>query len=407
MPVYKYEAKSFSGKISKGVLEGTNESDVRHQLRSKKLIPVKVEVGQVVEEISAAKKAIRISIGKARIKDIQIFTRQFSVLISAGIPLVQSLEVLSKSSLGKPIKMALSKIVVDISEGKKLGDAFNAHPNVFNNFYVSMLIAGEEGGILDKVLNQMAIHIEKSVRLRAKMKAAATYPVVVLLISVAVIIGLLVYVVPSFVGMFQSSGQSLPALTQMVISMSEFVTEEWSAMLLAIVGLGLFSRIYIHTTNGRIYFDTVVLKTPVFGNFIIKSAMAKFARTLSSLLSAGVPILDSLDIAANTSGNSLVERALMKSKTAVAKGEQVSTSLAKTPFIPQMVIQMMAVGEQTGALDEMLDKVAEFYENEVDAAVSAIMSLMEPVMIVFLGGIVAFFVIAMYLPIFNMAGTIG
>ena len=406
MPTYKYEAKTFSGKVSRGILVGDNEVDIRHQLRGKKLIPIKVELGHGKTSTSK-KKTLKIRVGRVRMKDLQIFTRQFSVLIASGIPLVQALDVLSKSPLGKPLKMALGQIVIDLSEGKKLGEAFKAHPNVFNNFYVNMLIAGEEGGILEKVLREMATHIEKSVKLQAKIKSAATYPVVVLFISVAVIVGLLVYVVPKFVSMFQSSGQVLPYLTQLVITMSEFVTDEWSKILFVIISVGFFSRIYVHTPGGRNYFDRVLLKLPVFGNFIVKSSMAKFSRTLSSLLSAGVPILDSLDIAANTSGNSLLEKALLDSKAAVSKGEQMSTSLAKTPFIPQMVIQMMAVGEQTGALDEMLDKVAEFYENEVDAAVNAIMGLMEPAMIVFLGGIIAFFVIAMYLPIFNMAGTIG
>ena len=405
MPTYKYEAKSFSGKVSRGILQGDNEVDVRHQLRGEKLIPIKVEIGRAVA--GSSKNILKVRVGRARPKDLQILTRQLSVLISSGVPLVQALEVLSRSPLGKPIKMALERIVIDISEGRKLGESFKAHPNVFSSFYVNMLIAGEEGGILDKVLAQMAVHIEKSVKLRAKVKAAATYPIVVLFISISVITGLLVYVVPKFVGMFQSSGQVLPPMTQLVITMSEFVIQEWSTLLIIIFGLGLSFRIYINTSGGRTSFDRILLIVPVFGSFIIKTSMAKFSRTLSSLLSAGVPILDSLDIAANTSGNSLVEKAIVNAKEAVSKGEQISTSLARTPFIPQMVIQMMAVGEQTGALDDMLDKVAEFYENEVEAAVSAIVSLMEPVMIVFLGGIIAFFVIAMYLPIFNMAGTIG
>ena len=407
MPTYKYEARTFSGKISKGIIEGKNESDVRYRLRAKKLIPIKVGIGYAVTTTSSPKSAAKVRVGKVKTKDLQVFTRQLSVLISSGVPLVQSLEVLSKSPFGKPLRLALKKIVIDISEGKKLGEAFKIHPNVFDNFYVNMLMAGEEGGILDKVLAQMAVHIEKSVKLQAKIKGAAAYPVVVLFISMAVIIGLLVYVVPKFVNMFESSGQTLPYLTTLVITMSDFIIQEWFSLIFITIGLGISSRIYIHTDGGQTIFDRILLRLPVFGNFIIKSSMAKFSRTLASLLSAGVPILDSLDIAANTSGNSLVEKALMNTKEAVTKGDQISTSLAKAPFIPQMVIQMMAVGEQTGALDEMLNKVAEFYEDEVDVAVNAIMSLMEPIMIVFLGGIVAFFVIAMYLPIFNMAGTIG
>ena len=407
MPTYKYEAKTFSGKVSRGLLEGDNEVDVRHKLRGKKLIPIKVEVGQGKITNTSQKKVPKIRLGKARTKDLQIFTRQFSVLIASGVPLVQALDVLSKSPLGKPIKMALSKIVIDISEGKKLGEAFKDHPNVFNKFYINMLIAGEEGGILDKVLSDMAIHIEKTVKLQSKIKSASVYPIAVTVIAIAIVAGLLVYVVPTFVSMFKTSGQDLPAITQLVITMSNFVINNWPMIIITTILLGFLFKIYAKTPGGQNNFDKILIRLPVFSNLIIKSSMAKFSRTLSSLLSAGVPILNSLDIAANTSGNSLVAKALMDSKIAVAKGEQMSTSLAKATFIPQMVIQMIAVGEQTGSLDEMLDKVAEFYENEVEAAVNAIMSLMEPLLIIFLGGIIAFFLVAMYMPIFNMAGTLG
>ena len=410
MPTFKYHAKSFSGKISQGLVEAENESEARMKIRTKKLIPVKVTIGYATrnssKEEAIKSKGMTLRFSKVKTKDLQIFTRQLSVLITSGIPLLQALETLSQSKRGYVLDGALKQIVADISGGKKLGEAFRAHPNVFNNFYVNMLVAGEEGGILDKVLLRMSMHIEKTAKLQRKIKGAAVYPVVVLFISLAVIAGLLVFVIPKFVTMFEGSGMDLPYLTQMTIAMSEFVRTEWHILLFCLIGFGVSSRIYVHTKEGKDRFHGMLVRAPVFGNFIVKSSMAKFSRTLSSLLSAGVPIIDALTIASSTVGNSVITRILEEGKVAVAKGKQLSQSLGKTKIIPHMVVQMIAVGEGTGALDEMLSKVADFYEDEVDTAVSSITSLMEPVLIIFLGGIIAFFVIAMYLPIFNMAGAV-
>lgn len=402
MPTFSYQAKSFNGKVSQGTIEANNEAEARIKLRARKLIPLKVITGSVVT--SSNRAPAKVSRVRVKSKDLQVFTRQLSVLISSGVPLIQALEVLSQSPRGKGLDHALKKIVNDIAEGKKLGTAFKAHPNVFSKFYINMLIAGEEGGVLDQVLMRLAEYIEKSVKLQSKIKGAMSYPIVVLVIALCVVVGLLVFVIPQFVSIFESSGMEIPALTQMMINMSQFVRQKWYILIGASVAIFTSIRAFVTSPGGRRQLDEALVRIPVFGEFIVKSSMAKFSRTLSTLLGAGVSIMEALTIAANTSGNSIIENALLKSKASVSQGKLLSVPLAQEKFIPHMVTQMIAVGEQTGALDEMLSKVADFYEDEVDVAVGSITSLMEPIMIVILGGIVAFFVIGMYLPIFNMAG---
>lgn len=406
MPTYSYQAKTFQGKIINGSIDADNESEARVKIRAKKLIPVKIGVGGFAAK--PVKQTLgRITSGRAKSKDLQVFTRQLSVLISSGVPLVQALEVLSQSPRGKALDTALERIVADISEGKKLGTSFATHPGVFNKFYVNMLIAGEEGGVLDQVLKRLAEYIEKSVKLQRKIRGAMTYPVVVLFISLCVVMGLLLFVIPKFVEIFKDSGQQVPPLTLFVIDLSNFVVNYWYVIIGGIIAAISFVRTYYNTAQGREVIDKQLIRVPVFGDFIIKSSMAKFSRTLATLLTAGVSIMDALEISAHTSGNSLIEKALLNSRSSVARGKLLSLPLAQETFIPHMVTQMIAVGEQTGALDEMLNKVADFYEDEVEVAVSSITSLMEPLMIVVLGGIIAFFVVAMYLPIFNMAGNVG
>jgi type IV pilus assembly protein PilC len=404
MPTYGYKAKAFNGKVVQGSIEASSEAEARIKLRAKKLIPIKVGAGSMARASSSS--SAKVARAKAKPKDLQVFTRQLSVLIQSGVPLVQALEVLAQSPRGKALDAALKKIVQDISEGKKLGDAFKAHPNVFSKFYINMLIAGEEGGVLDQVLNRLAAYIEKSVKLNGKIKGAMSYPIIVLIIALAVVTGLLVFVIPKFVEIFESSGQQIPALTRLCMDMSDYVRNKWYIIIGGVVGIVVLFRTWVNSPAGRNQFDNILIRTPVFGEFVIKSAMARFSRTLATLLAAGVSIMEALTISANTCGNSLLEKALLKSKASVAKGKLLSVPLAQETFIPHMVVQMIAVGEQTGALDGMLDKVADFYEDEVDVAVNSITSLMEPMMIVVLGGIVAFFVIAMYLPIFNMAGGV-
>lgn len=404
MPAYSYQAKSFSGKKSSGIIEAESEAEARVKLRAKKLIPLKIVVGAGGSQKSTSVK--KQSGGKVKSKDLQVFTRQLSVLISSGVPLIQALDVLSQSPRGKGLDTALKEVVKDINEGKKLGTAFAAHPRTFDKFYVNMLVAGEEGGVLDTVLLRLAEYIEKAVKLNGKIKGAMSYPLVVLAISLLVVSGLLVFVIPSFVQIFNGSGMELPALTKMVMNLSDFFVAYWYLLGIFAVGVVMGIRSFYGTPSGKVTIDNILIRIPVFGDFYIKSGMARFSRTLSTMLTAGVSIMEALDIAAYTSGNSLVESALLRAKVAVSKGKLLSMPLANESFMPHMVVQMIAVGEQTGALDEMLDKVADFYEDEVDVAVNSITSLIEPFMIVTLGGIVAFFVIAMYLPIFKMASGV-
>ena len=409
MPTYSYQAKSFSGKKAGGTIEAESEAEARVKLRAKKLIPIKLSVGAGgSQRATSTGKLVKKGSGggKVKAKDLQVFTRQLSVLISSGVPLIQALDVLSQSPRGKGLDYALKNIVKDINEGKKLGTAFAAHPKAFNKFYINMLIAGEEGGVLDTVLLRLAEYIEKSVKLNAKIKGAMSYPVVVLGISLLVVAGLLVFVIPSFVKIFDGSGMELPALTQLVMSMSDWFVGNWYLLIFGSIAAFLGLRSFVGTPAGKQSLDNFMVRIPVFGDFVIKSGMARFSRTLSTMLTAGVSIMEALEIAAYTSGNSLVEGALMKARISVSKGKLLSQPLAGESFMPNMVVQMIAVGEQTGALDEMLDKVADFYEDEVDVAVNSITSLIEPMMIVVLGGIVAFFVIAMYLPIFKMASGV-
>lgn len=409
MASFSYQARAFNGQIQSGTIEAESEAEARIKLRAKKMVPVKIVSGGSSSQPSASSIKLP-TFGsrrkKVKSKDLQIFTRQLSVLISSGVPLIQALEVLGESPRGGGLDDALRAITKEISEGKKLGTAFKAHPSIFSKFYVNMLIAGEEGGVLDQVLLRLSEYIEKSVKLQGKIKGAMSYPVVVLFIALAVVVGLLVFVIPQFVSIFESSGMEIPALTKMMIGASDFVINRWYVIIGVVVGLVFSIRTFLSRPAGREQLDRLLVRLPIFGDFIIKSAMAKFSRTLSTLLGAGVSIMDALSISANTCGNSILEQALIKSKASVAKGQLLSVPLAQEPFIPHMVTQMIAVGEQTGALDDMLNKVADFYEDEVDVAVTSITSIMEPVMIVVLGGIVAFFVIGMYLPIFSMAGGV-
>ncbi len=408
MPTFGYQARTFDGKAVQGSIEANNEAEARVKIRAKKLIPIKVGTGAESSGRGGGSFSFqfRLPQKKVRSKDLQVFTRQLSVLIQSGVPLVQSLEVLSQSSRGPALDQALSKIVADISEGKRLGDSFQAHPQVFSRFYINMLIAGEEGGVLDQVLERLAMYIEKSVKLQSKIKGAMSYPLIVLAISFMVVFGLLVFVIPKFASIFKSSGMKLPFLTQLCMDMSDFIIDRWYVIVFVFGAIIMGVRAYLNTPVGRARFEEQLIRLPVFGSFVIKSGMAKFSRTLSTLLTAGVPIIEALQISANTVGNSLIEKSLLRSRASVEKGKLLSVPLSEDPHIPHMVTQMIAVGEQTGALDEMLNKVADFYEDEVDVSVTNITSIMEPIMIVVLGGIVAFFVIAMYLPIFNMAGGV-
>lgn len=401
MPRYQFEARDTRGRVFKGELDAPNESEARVRLRAQKLMPMKV--AQAEQKVSGLKKVG----GKGvPLKELQVFTRQLSTLLGSGIPILQSLEVLSQSQRSPGMSIALKSMVNDINQGRRFGEAMAEHPLVFDRFYVNMVKAGEESGNIDQILNRLAVYIEKAAKVKGQIKGAMVYPIAILSVAFLVVSGLMIFVIPKFEAIFASSGQDLPGLTKMVVAMSKIFMSYWWAIIGGIAGAVFFVINYYRTDDGKKTIDTVLIDIPYVGDLIQKSAVARFTRTLSTLLASGVSIMEALEIASRVTGNVVIETALIRAREAISEGKSLTVPLSKEKYIPQMVTQMIGVGEQTGAIDQMLNKVADFYEDEVDVAVSALASVMEPLMMVVLGGIIAFIVVAMYLPIFNMAGSV-
>jgi type IV pilus assembly protein PilC len=399
MPMFEYTARSQTGQIQKGQLDVSNKDDVSAYLRKNRLILVSVR---------EAPKQIKFSMGGPRVKtrDIVIFTRQFATMINAGLPLVQSLNILASQTENKTLADVTKAVVYDVESGNTLADAFSKHPKAFSSLYVNMVAAGEAGGILDTILLRLATFLEKNDALVRKVKGAMIYPGVIISVAAIAICILLVFVIPTFQSMFSSAGLELPLPTRVVIAMSDFLIGYWWAILAAAGGAVFALKSYYGTAAGRLQIDAMMLKAPVLGDVIRKSAVSRFTRTLGTLVSSGVSILEGLEITAKTAGNQVVHNAVMESRQSIAGGETIAAPLERSKVFPPMVISMIAVGEQTGGLDEMLSKIADFYDEEVDVAVSALLSLMEPAMIVGLGVIVGGMVIAMYLPIFDMMNAV-
>jgi type IV pilus assembly protein PilC len=402
MPEYIWEAKTTGGEVKKGTQEAATPDAVYAALRRQGLNPTKVK---------AKPKEIKISIPgfseKIKDRDIVIFTRQFATMIDAGLPLVQCLEILSSQADNKTLGKTLATIQNDVEGGAAYAEALAKHPKVFDELYVNMVAAGETGGILDTILARLSAYMEKAMSLKKRVKSAMVYPITILSVAVGVVALLMVFVIPKFADMFTGMGGELPGLTQMVISMSNFAVSIKMVGVIAalIIGVILLQRYYA-TENGRRKMDGIFLRLPVFGPLIRKVAVAKFTRTLGTMLSSGVPLLDALEICAKTAGNKVVEDAVFMTRDSISEGKTIAEPLEETGVFPPMVVQMISVGEATGALDAMLGKIADFYDEEVDTAVDALTSMMEPMMMVFLGGAIGFVVIAMYLPIFKMA-TLG
>ena len=399
MPMFEYTARTQTGQIQKGQMDVANKDDVTAYLRKNRLIMVSVR---------EQPKQIKLSMGGSRIKtrDIVIFTRQFATMINAGLPLVQSLNILAAQTENKALADVTRAVVYDVESGNTLADAFSKHPKAFTPLYVNMVAAGEAGGILDTILLRLATFLEKNDALVRKVKGAMVYPGVIICVAMAAIAILLIFVIPTFQSMFASANLELPLPTRVVIGMSNFLIHFWWAILLAIGGIVFGIKSYYNTPAGRLQIDAGMLKAPVLGDVLRKSAVSRFTRTLGTLVSSGVSILEGLEITAKTAGNQVVHNAVMESRQSIAGGETIAAPLEKSKVFPPMVISMIAVGEQTGGLDEMLTKIADFYDEEVDVAVSALLSLMEPAMIVILGVIVGGMVIAMYLPIFDMMNAV-
>lgn len=404
MPIFIFQAKGVNGKFVKGEVDANDETEARVKIRAQKMIPIKVMPRGAK---NTTFKGINLFRDKVKPKDLQVFTRQFSVLIKAGVPVVQSLETLTQGARSPSMGGTLKKVVEDVERGKLLAQAMSKQPHVFNRMYINLITAGEEGGVLDSVLDQLSDYIEKSVKMRGKIMGALWYPAAIIVVAFAVIIGILVFVVPQFVDMFESMGQELPMITQLVIQSSKLVQKNWYIVVGLLVSIPIGIRAYYNTSGGRQAIDSSILSIPIFGDLILKGAIARFTRTLSTLLQSGVRIMDALEIAANTSENWVIENAIMKARNSVSKGRALAEPLTQEKHIPNMVVQMISVGEQTGNLDAMLDKIADFYEDEVEQAAEALTSMIEPILMVFLGGIIAILVVSMYLPIFNMANLVS
>ena len=396
MPTFAYTARTLSGDLKSSTMDANTREDVVAQLRRQKLIVVKVD-----EERGRKKGG-----GKIKTRDIVIFTRQFATMINAGLPLVQALDILSKQSENKTLKEVTRQVVYDVESGHTVADALGKHPKAFSELYVNMVAAGEAGGILDTILGRLAVFMEKNDALVRKVKGAMIYPGVIISVAVGAVTVRLGFVITTFEQMFASVNLTLPLPTRVVIGMSRFLTSYWWAVLATALGSGFMLKRYYATPSGKLAIDRLMLKLPVLGDVIRKSAVSRFTRTLGTLISSGVSILDGLEITAKTAGNRVIHDAIMQSRSSIAGGDTIAAPLAKSEVFPPMVISMIAVGEQTGGLDEMLSKIADFYDEEVDAAVSALLSLLEPVMIVFLGVVVGGMVVAMYLPIFDMINAV-
>jgi type IV pilus assembly protein PilC len=400
VPVWVWEGRTKSGEVKKGEVEAADEASVQQRLRAMALTNVKIK-----------KKPIQISLklpgfGGIGQKDIVIFTRQFATMIDAGLPLVQCLEILSSQLDNMKFREVLVRVKTKVESGSTLADALGDHPKVFDTLYVQLVAAGEIGGILDTILNRLAQYIEKNEKLKSKVKGAMVYPSVVLVVAVGVTVVLLLFVTPTFEKMFKDFGGAMPVPTQIVIDLSKWLQSNIGYMIVFIIALVVAFRAWIQWPKGRVQWDSFVIRTPVFGPLVRKVAVARFTRTLGTMISSGVPILDALEVVAKTAGNAVVEKAIRYTKEKIAEGKTIVQPLSETKVFPPMVVQMIGVGEATGAMDQMLTKIADFYDDEVDAAVAALTSLIEPVMMVFLGGVVGGFLVAMYLPIFSIAGAV-
>jgi len=377
-------------------LEAQSRDDVIAQLRKQRLNVVKIDE-------TTPKKPKR---GHIKMRDIVILTRQFSTMINAGLPLVQAMTILAEQSENKVLSEIMRKVVFDVESGNTVADALGKHPQAFSALYVNMVAAGEAGGILDTILMRLATFMEKNDALVRKVKGAMIYPSVIMSVAGVAVTVLLIFVIPVFENLFSSAGLALPLPTRIVMGASRFLKNYWWVVL-ATVAIAVFMfRKYTATSDGRLKVDKILLKIPVLGDVLRKSAVSRFTRTLGTLISSGVSILDGLEITAKTAGNRVVQDAIMESRSSIAGGDTIAAPLKKSGVFPPMVISMISVGEQTGGLDEMLSKIADFYDEQVDSAVSNLLSLLEPIMIVFLGVVVGGMVVSMYLPIFDMINAV-
>jgi len=400
MPKYAWEGRLPQGGVRKGQLEGPNETAIRAYLRQQQIIPTKI-----VKKATEIKITLPFMKGRVKKKALAIFTRQLATMIDAGLPLVQSLDILAQQEEDETFQGIITTIKNEVEAGATLAAALQKHPRCFDNMFVNLVVAAEEAGTLDVILSRLATHIEKMEELKKKIKSALVYPIMIVTVAVGVTIVLMVFVVPVFEKLFAGMGATLPMPTRVVIGISNIFKSYLPIVIAVTVGMVIALNRYNKTENGKRRIDGAMLKVPVFGELIRKVSIARFARTLATLVTSGVPILESLNIVAGAAGNKVVEEAILKGRVSISEGQSISEPLAESGVFPVMVTQMIAVGESTGSLELMLTKVADFYEAEVDVAVATLSSMLEPILMVFLGVIVGGLVISMYLPIFKMASA--
>jgi type IV pilus assembly protein PilC len=402
MPRYAYEARDASGRNVTGVIEARDERALIANLRPQ---------GFTITSVREEKKAFDISSlfrfrGKVKNKDLTIFSRQFSTMVNAGLPLMQALEILARETDSIPLRRLLDKVRAEVGAGLPLSEALKKHPDTFTRLYTDLVKAGETGGALDVILQRLASYLEKSQTLRRKVKSALTYPIVVAFVAFAVTGAIIIFAVPFFANVYESFGAQLPVPTLILLAISRAITGYFWLVGLILLGVVLLIRQYAKSEKGRLNIDRILLKLPVFGALFRKAAVARFARTFAVLVASGVPILEAMEVVARSSGNRVIETSVLKAREDIREGELISDPLQRSGVFPPMVTQMILVGEETGSLEEMLTKIADFYDEEVDTAVGALTTLIEPLMIVMLGAVVAGIVVALYLPIFRLASVI-
>ena len=401
MPIYLWEGKNRNNIVQKGEMDASSEDGVRSNLNRLRITPTKIKKKpkDLFENVSFLQPSITQ-------RDVILFCRQFSTMIDAGLPIIQCMDILHSQQENATFKKMLKNVKEQVESGSTLADSLKKYPKQFDDLFVNMVSAGEAGGILDTILRRLSAYMEKAAKLKSQVKGALTYPIVTMVIAVAVVAVILVFVIPVFQEMFADMGGALPPITQVVVGMSEFVKSKIHWIVIGVFIFIFAFKKYYKTEKGRKVVDVTMLKLPVFGLLIRKVAVAKFTRTMGTMLSSGVAILEALDIVAKTSGNKTVEQAIYTVRSGIAEGRTMADPLAESGVFPAMVCQMISVGESTGALDAMLEKIADFYEEEVDQAVDNLTSLIEPFMLVFLGVVIGTLVVAMYMPIFKMAGAL-
>lgn len=403
MSMYNYKARNVSGQLLQGTIEADNEKALASKLSTQGLMLIKSEE---LKKKTAFKESMS-RFKKVSLKSLSIFARQFSTMIDAGVSLVKCLDVLAQQTEDEKLRGILREVRKDVEDGSTLANAFNKHKQVFGELFINLVHAGEVGGVLDEVMQRLASFFESEQKIRSKVKSAMTYPAVILFIAVAVVIFLVAFVLPTFVTMFEGMEVTLPAPTRMLLWISGAMRSYWYLFIVGAIIFGVsFSR-FIGTPTGKNLLDRFILKFPVFGPLIRKIAISRFARTLSTLLSSGVPVLQALDVVARAAGNNVVAEAILKARASIREGESIASPLSETEIFPPMVTQMISVGEETGNLDTMLGKIADFYDLEIETTVGALTSLLEPLLMVAMGFIVGFIVISMFLPLFNLVGALG